>query len=220
MMILSYLSFDFPTLNLQDSVQKALTILSKSKKNALAVLDGKKFCGNIDETTLVKFNYPNAKLKDLKEEFSTWKMESEEDLLATIPVFEKSQLQLLAVVNENNQWQGYLEINQLYQEIFQTSFNTDKGGVIRIPFHIQRDSFGQIARIIEENKGLIVRSYLKAKDKSIPELVLQVQTNQFPVLIQSLERHGFMIEKAFMFGSQHAEADTQRFDLLMKYLNP
>jgi len=147
-------------------------------------------------------------------------MEVEEDLLASIPVFDKSGLALLSITNEDNRWQGYLNVETLQKELFSTGFNSDNGGIIRIPFHIQRDSFSQIARIIEEEKGLIVRSYLKTKEQSLPEMVIQVQCNKFTTLIQSLERHGFMVEKAFMFGRQTQEEEALRFDLLMKYLNP
>ncbi|MHA8051540.1 hypothetical protein V7S79_10515 [Aquirufa sp. ROCK-SH2] len=220
MMILSYLSFDFPTLNLQDTVQKALNTLNKSKKTALAVVDNKIFIGNIDQSILLQSGSPEIRLKDIQSTFSSWKMETEEDLLASIPVFDKSGYDLLAVTDEKNQWQGYLTWDTLQKELFATGFNSDQGGVIRLPFHIQRDSFSQIARIIEEEKGLIVRSYLKTKEQSIPEMVIQVQCNQFATLIQSLERHGFMVEKAFMFGRQTQEVEAQRFDLLMKYLNP
>lgn len=220
MMILSYLSFDFPTLNLNDTVQKALSTLNKTKKQSLAVLDGKIFVGNIDQNTLLQSSSPNSKLIDIQSEFSDWKMETEEDLLASIPVFDKSGLQLLAITNEDNKWQGYLTWETLQKELFTTGFNTDNGGIIRIPFHIQRDSFSQIARIIEEEKGLIVRSYLKTKAQALPEMILQVQCNKFATLIHSLERHGFMVEKAFMFGRQTQEEEAQRFDLLMKYLNP
>jgi len=220
MMILSYLSFDFPVLNLQDTVQKAINTLNKSKQQSLAVLDGKIFVGNIDQNTLLKAASPNIKLIDLQPEFSLWKMEVEEDLLASIPVFDKSGLALLSITNEDNRWQGYLNVETLQKELFSTGFNSDNGGIIRIPFHIQRDSFSQIARIIEEEKGLIVRSYLKTKEQSLPEMVIQVQCNKFTTLIQSLERHGFMVEKAFMFGRQTQEEEALRFDLLMKYLNP
>ncbi|MHA8065713.1 hypothetical protein V7S76_03420 [Aquirufa sp. ROCK2-A2] len=220
MMILSFLSFDYPTLNLQDSLQKALNTLHKSKKIALAVLDGKNFIGNIDKDTLQKFPFPEMKLLELKSELSNWKMESEEDLLASIPVFDQSKYDLLAITDEQQKWLGYLELSTLQNELFCTGFNSDNGGVIKIPFHVQRDNFSQIARIIEEEKGLIVRSYLKTKDKSYPELVIQVECSQFSTLIQSLERHGFLVEKAFRFGTQQPEGESKRFDLLMKYLNP
>lgn len=220
MMILSYLSFDYPTLSLQDTVQKALHTLNKSKQSSLAVIDGKLFVGNIDQNSLQKMSSPQIKLAEIQSEFSHWKMETEEDLLASIPIFDKSCLQLLAITNEDNKWQGYLSLETLQKELFSTGFNNDNGGIIRIPFHIQRDSFSQIARIIEEEKGLIVRSYLKTKDQALPEMIIQVQCDRFATLIQSLERHGFIVEKAFMFGRQTQEEEAQRFDLLMKYLNP
>lgn len=45
MLVLSYLSFDYPTLSLQDSLQKALKVIEAHKVPALSVLDGKKWVG-------------------------------------------------------------------------------------------------------------------------------------------------------------------------------
>jgi CBS domain-containing protein len=220
MMILSYLTFDYPHLSPQDSVQKALNTLNRFKKKALPVVKDKLFLGNIDLDILGKCQTPEIQLKDLVNELSDWKMESEEDLLASIPIFDRSNYDLLAVVDDDQKWLGYLDLGTLHKELFQTGFNSENGGIIRIPFHAQRDKFSQIVRIIEEEKGLVVRSYLKEKGDQYPELVIQVESNQFAAMIQSLERHGFMVEKAFRFGIQKQEGESARFDLLMKYLNP
>jgi hypothetical protein len=53
----------------------------------------------------------------------------------------------------------------------------------------------------------------------LPELIIQIQTDQFSAIMQSLERHSIHIEKAFHFGKNEI-VDTARFDLLLKYLNP
>jgi hypothetical protein len=53
----------------------------------------------------------------------------------------------------------------------------------------------------------------------LPELVVQIQTEQFSGIIQGLERHGVIINKAYVFG-KHEAADNERFDLFMKFLNP
>jgi hypothetical protein len=129
---------------------------------------------------------------------------------------------MLPVVNEEGNWQGYLTWESVAKTTFFTGFNAGNGGIIRILFHSQRDSLSSIARIIEENKGTITRTYLTKMDRpeyNSPELIIQVQTEQFPTLIKSLERHDVQIEKAFMFGSTEF-VDQSRFDLLLKYLNP
>ncbi len=222
MLALAHLSYDFPTANLNDSVQKALKILHAQEMNAIAVLDGKKWIGNVSEDMLMNAPHPDGKISQFEGSWNPVLMEAEEDILASLPLFEESGFRLLPVVNEESTWQGYLAWESVAKTTFFTGFNAGNGGIIRILFHPQHDSLSSIARIIEENKGMITRSYMTKMDRpehSRPELILQVQTEQFPALIKSLERHDVQIEKAFMFGSTEF-VDQSRFDLLLKYLNP
>jgi hypothetical protein len=142
--------------------------------------------------------------------------------LASLPFFEDSGFWVIPVVDEQMKYQGYLPWQSVAKTLFYTGFNAQNGGIIRIVFHTQRDSMSVIAKIIEENKGLITRSYLTKStkvDHVWPELILQIQTDQFSAIVKSLERHEVHIEKAFMFGDQE-EVDQSRFELLLKYLNP
>jgi predicted transcriptional regulator len=222
MLALTYLSYDFPTLSLQDSIQKGLKILHQSKQTNLAVLDGKQFMGNITERLLMQCPHPDGKISQSVTDLAHYSLESEEDVLASLPWFEASGFSLLPVTDEDGKYLGYLASTEVAKLLINNGFNSAQGGIMYIPFHSQRDSFSLIARLIEENNGLITRSFLIQNPKDamgLPELVIQVQTDQFGAIIQSLERHSIHIEKAFHFGKNET-VDTARFDLLLKYLNP
>lgn len=221
-MALAFLSFDLPTISIQDSVQKSLKIMHSNNMNVISVLDKKQWIGNITEEMLMKAMHPDGKIDQFQQELNQVKIETEEDILASLPFFEESGFWIIPVVDEQMKYQGYLPWQSVAKTLFYTGFNAQNGGIIRIVFHTQRDSMSVIAKIIEENKGLITRSYLTKSTKEDhvwPELILQIQTDQFSTIVKSLERHEIHIEKAFMFGNQE-EVDQSRFDLLLKYLNP
>jgi len=222
MMALAFLSFDLPTISIQDSVQKSLKIMHSNNMNVISVLDKKLWIGNITEEMLMKATHPDGKIDQFLQELNQVKIETEEDILASLPFFEESGFWVIPVVDEQMKYQGYLPWQSVAKTLFYTGFNAQNGGIIRIVFHTQRDSMSVIAKIIEENKGLITRSYLTKSTKEDhvwPELILQIQTDQFSAIVKSLERHEVHVEKAFMFGDQE-EVDQSRFDLLLKYLNP
>lgn len=222
MIALAFLSYDLPSVSLQDTVQKSLKIMRLNAMNIISVVVNKKWLGNVSEEMLVKTNHIDGKIDQFIGEFNQIKIESEEDILASLPFFEESGFWHLPVVDEQMNFQGYLPWQSVAKTLFYTGFNAQNGGIIRVLFHTQRDSVGIIAKIIEENKGLITRSYLtkSSEEGSLwAELILQIQTDQFSVIVKNLERHEIRIEKAFMFGAQD-EVDQSRFDLLLKYLNP
>jgi acetoin utilization protein AcuB len=222
MLALTYLSYDFATLSLQDSIQKGLKMLHQSKQQNLAVLDGKKYVGNVTERMLLQCPHPDGKINQLLDDLTEYSLESEEDVLASLPWFEASGFSILPVTDEDGKFLGYLSSNSVAHLLLNNGFNSAKGGILYIPFHSQRDSFSLIARLIEENNGLITRSLMIQNPKDemgLPELIIQIQTDQFSAIMQSLERHSIHIEKAFHFGKNEI-VDTARFDLLIKYLNP
>lgn len=208
MLTLAYLSYDFPVLKLTDSIQKAMKAFHSHELTNIAVLDGKKYVGNITEELVTSSTHPDGKLSALTSFFKDYSLEADEDLFASLPLFEKSQFKLIPVVNDAQEWQGYISLNTVGEAIALNGFNGQDGGVIYIPFHIQHDSFSLIARIIEENRGLITRSCMLRNSKDalgLPELMVQIQTEQFSGIIQGLERHGVIINKAYMFGKREAD---------------
>jgi acetoin utilization protein AcuB len=213
MLMLSHLNYELPVLRLTDSVAKALKTLRIQGVNALAVVENKDFIGLVSSEVLSQALSPEQSLSDLRTHFSTFRMEEEEDVLASLPWFDEPSLDLIAITNTDGLFRGYLTKNSLGNLLLNSGVENKNGGIIRIPFQASRDSLSTIIRIIEEENGFVVRSFFQE-----PNVVLQVQTETFGKLISNLERHGIFIEKAFVFGEQ-LEVDQDRFDHLMRFID-
>ena len=213
MLMLSHLRFDLPVLRLTDSVSKALKTLRAQGVNALAVVENKVFIGLVSSDNLSQAISPEQSLADLRNHFSTFRMEEEEDVLASLPWFDEPTLDVIAITNGEGYFRGYLTKNEVGNLLLNSGLENKNGGIIRIPFQASRDSLSTIIRIIEEENGFVVRSFFQE-----PNVVLQVQTEAFGKIISNLERHGIFIEKAFVFGEQ-LEIDQDRFDHLMRFID-
>ena len=213
MLMLSHLNYDLPVLRLTDSVAKALKTLRTQGVNALAVVENKDFIGLVSSEILSQALSPEQSLTDLRTHFSTFRMEEEEDVLASLPWFDEPNLDVIAITNAEGLFRGYLTKNEVGNLLLNSGVENKNGGIIRIPFQASRDSLSTIIRIIEEENGFVVRSFFQE-----PNVVLQVQTETFGKIISNLERHGIFIEKAFVFGEQ-LEVDQDRFDHLMRFID-
>jgi hypothetical protein len=213
MLMLSHLNYDLPVLRMTDSVAKSLKTLRIQGVNALAVVENKDFIGLVSSEVLSQALSPEQSLSDLRTHFSTFRMEEEEDVLASLPWFIEPRLDLIAITNAEGLFRGYLTKNAVGNLLLNSGVENKNGGIIRIPFQASRDSLSTIIRIIEEENGFVVRSFFQE-----PNVVLQVQTETFGKLISNLERHGIFIEKAFVFGEQ-LEVDQDRFDHLMRFID-
>ena len=213
MLILSHLTYDLPVLRMSDSVAKALKTLRLQGVNSLAVVENKVYLGSVSARTLEQALSPEQTLSDLQEHFSSFRMEEEEDVLASLPWFEDATQDIIAITNSDQLFRGYLTKASVGNILLKSGVEQRNGGVIQIPFQASRDSLSSIIRIIEEENGFVVRSFFQE-----PNVVIQVQTETFGKIMSNLERHGVFIEKAFVFGEQ-LEVDQDRFDHLMRFIN-
>ena len=211
--MLSHLNYDLPVLRLTDSVAKALKTLRTQGVNTLAVVENKNFIGLVSSEILSQALSSEQSLADLRTHFSTFRMEEEEDVLASLPWFDEPTLDVIAITNGEGSFRGYLTKNEVGNLLLNSGLENKNGGIIRIPFQASRDSLSTIVRIIEEENGFVVRIFFQE-----PNVVLQVQTETFGKIISNLERHGIFIEKAFVFGEQ-LEVDQDRFDHLMRFID-
>ena len=140
-------------------------------------------------------------------------MEEEEDVLASLPWLDESGVDVIAITNADGFFRGYLTKSAVGNILLNSGVENKNGGIIRIPFQASRDSLSTIIRIIEEENGLVIRTFFQE-----PLVVVQVQTETFGRIISNLERHGIFIEKAFVFGEQ-IEVDQDRFDHLMRFID-
>lgn len=217
-MILSQIADQYPILKPQETLSRANKLFEQQQFNLLAVVEKNIFIAIITPKDL-KNHFPEQKIAELIPELAKDAVLAENDLLSTIPLFEKYNSKILPVIDDQNRFIGYIEFESLGKEMIQSDFNQEEGGIIKIQFHKQRDSLSQIIRIMEENKALVIKSYIKDRqeENSLPSLVLQVKTEQLGNLVQHLERHGYFVEQSFqLIGSENF--DHSRYDSLMKYL--
>ena len=217
-MILSQIADQYPILKPQETLSRANKLFEQQQFNLLAIVEKNIFIAIITPKDL-KNHFPEQKIAELIPELAKDAVLAENDLLSTIPLFEKYNSKILPVIEDQNRFIGYIEFESLGKEMIQSDFNQEEGGIIKIQFHKQRDSLSQIIRIMEENKALVIKSYIKDRqeENSLPSLVLQVKTEQLGNLVQHLERHGYFVEQSFqLIGSENF--DHSRYDSLMKYL--
>jgi hypothetical protein len=198
---------------MHDSVAKALKTIRNQAVFALAVVENKHYIGLVSEEVLSQALSPEQSLSDLKEHFSDFRMEDEEDVLASLPWFDEPNTDLIAITNSEQVFRGYLTKSTVGNLLLSSGLENKNGGIIRIPFQASRDNLNTIIRIIEEENGFVVRTFFQE-----PNVLIQVQTENFGKIITNLERHGIFIEKAFVFGEQ-LEVDQDRFDHLMRFID-
>jgi hypothetical protein len=94
------------------------------------------------------------------------------------------------------------------------------GGIIVLEM-IERDySLSQIAQIVESNNVKVLSMYISSpSDSTRLEVTLKVNTTDLLALIRTFERYNYEVKTWVTTNDSIDRFYSERFDLLMKYLN-
>jgi len=94
------------------------------------------------------------------------------------------------------------------------------GGIIVLEL-IERDySLSQIAQIVESNNVKILSMYITSPSESTKlEVTLKVNTGDLVSIIRTFERYNYEVKTWVSTDDSMDRFYSERFDLLMKYLN-
>jgi len=138
--------------------------------------------------------------------------------LDVLEVFAKNHTNLVPVLDENNTYVGYYEIEDIIKFFHETPFLKEQGGIIVIKKGILDYSMSQVAQIVESNNGKILGFFISDADAQTVEITVKISLGAMNEIIQTFRRYNYEII------SEHQEdnyinALKERSDYLDKYLN-
>jgi hypothetical protein len=94
------------------------------------------------------------------------------------------------------------------------------GGIIVIELTERDYSLTQIAQIIESNNIKVLSMYITSPPDSVRlEVTLKVNTGELSSVLRTFERYSYDVKTWVTSSDSMDRFYTERFDLLMKYLN-
>jgi Mg/Co/Ni transporter MgtE len=138
--------------------------------------------------------------------------------LDVLEAFAKKDSNIMPVLDEQNNYLGYYELNDIISLFGDTPFFSEPGGIIVIEKGYNDYSFSEVCQIVESNHGKLLGAFVSRIENDVVQLTLKVGSAGLNDIIQSLRRYSYNII------SGHEE-DTflknlkERSDYLDKYLN-
>ncbi len=138
--------------------------------------------------------------------------------MEALNAFSLHETNLLPVLNKQNQYVGYVELESILHHLTDSPFLADAGNIITLEKPFKDYSFSEICQIVETNGSKVLGCFLSGLDNDLALITVKVSATSFNALLQSFRRYGYRII------SQHQEDSFQtnleeRRDYLEKYLN-
>jgi acetoin utilization protein AcuB len=209
-----------PSLKTSDTGQTALNLMEIFRISHLPIVNNQDFLGLISDTDIYDMNQPDEAIGNHELTLLKPYVTADQHLYEVIGLAARLKLTVIPVLDENNHFKGVVTINDLIKNIAQLSSMDQPGGIIVIEM-VERDySLSQIAQIVEGNNIRVLSMYTKSPaDSTKLEVTLKVNTIDLISLIRTFERYNYEVKTWVTTDDSIERFYSERFDLLMKYLN-
>ncbi|MBE0391695.1 MULTISPECIES: CBS domain-containing protein [unclassified Flavobacterium] len=215
--ITNYITTDFKAIDSQDSIATVKDFFDEVNISHFPVVEEGVFIGNLSAEDIETFD-ENKKIIDYKYTLESFFTRTDSVWLEVLEVFAKNHANLIPVLDENNNYIGYYEIDDIMTFFHQTTFLKEPGRIIKVKKGIIDYSMSQITQIVESNNGKLLGLFISESDAATIEVTLKISMGAINEIIQTFRRYNYEIT------SEHHEDDyinnlKERSDYLDRYLN-
>ena len=209
-----------PSLKTSDLGQTALNWMEIFKVSHLPIVNNQDFLGLISDADIYDMNKPEEPIGNHTLTLFKPYVDGEQHIFEVIGLASRLKLSIVPVLDSNNHFKGVITISDLIKHIAGLSSMDQPGGIIVLEL-INRDySLSQIAQIVEGNNVKVLSMYITSPPESTKlEVTLKVNTSDLASVIRTFERYNYEVKTWVSNNDSMDRFYSERFDILMKYLN-
>ena len=209
-----------PSLKTSDPGQTALNWMEIFRISHLPIVNNQDFLGLISDTDIYDMNRPEEPIGNHDLKLFKPYVDADQHIFEVIGLASRLKLSVVPVLDSNNHFKGVITTGDLIRHIAGLSSMDQPGGIIVLEL-IERDySLSQIAQIVESNNVKVLSMYITSPPGSTKlEVTLKVNTVDLASIIRTFERYSYEVKTWVTNNDSMDRFYSERFDLLMKYLN-
>ena len=209
-----------PSLKTSDLGQTALNWMEIFRVSHLPIVNNQDFLGLISDADIYDMNQPEEPIGNHALTLFKPYVDGEQHIFEVIGLASRLKLSVIPVLDSNSHFKGVITINDLIRYLAGLSSMDQPGGIIVLEL-IERDySLSQIAQIVESNNVKVLSMYITSPPESTKlEVTLKVNTGDLVSVIKTFERYNYEVKTWVTDNDSMDRFYSERFDLLMKYLN-
>ncbi len=132
--------------------------------------------------------------------------------------FAVNSTNIMPVLDEQNEYLGYYEINDVISLFSESPFFSEAGGILVVEKGINDYSFSEISQIVESNDGKLLGAFVSKMNTDLVHVTLKIGNTGLNEIIQTFRRYSYNIVSGHEEDG-YIESLKERSDYLKKYLN-
>lgn len=209
---------DIKPLNSNSSISDLQSLFSQLTFSHIPIQDDQKtYLGSFSEND-AHCSESDKTLNDYKYAFEDFFVRDTTLWLDVLEAFAINSANIMPVLNEQNVYLGYYELNDVISLFNESPFFSERGGVVVIEKGINDYSFSEISQIVESNGGKLLGAFISKLKNDVAQITLKIGGTELNDIIQTFRRYSYNIVSGHEEDS-YIESLKERSDYLNKYLN-
>jgi Mg/Co/Ni transporter MgtE len=215
--ITEYITNDFKAIDSQETIAVVQAFFNDLHFSHFPIIEEGIYIGSIASDDIETFD-SDKKVNDYRFTLEGFYTRTNTIWLDVLEIFAKNHTNLVPVLDENNIYVGYYEIEDIMKFFHETPFLKEPGGIIVVKKGILDYSMSQITQIVESNNGKLLGLFISEADVESIQVTMKISSGATNEIIQTFRRYNYEII------SEHQEDNyinnlKERSDYLDKYLN-
>lgn len=212
-----HLNSSLPVFTPETSLVEVLSFFKSTTYTHIAVAEGERFLGMLPEHDL-RLDSLEGLVDDLRTQLEFFTCYERTIWLEVLEVFAKNDSNLVAVLNENQQVIGYYTLEDTMNQLVETPFLNEPGGIIVVAKGIKDYSMSEVSQIVESNNSRVLGAFITNLENDLVQVTLKVSGDNFNEILQTFRRYGYQIDLDTK-DDLYLEELKERSAYLSKFLN-
>jgi acetoin utilization protein AcuB len=219
MLTVELINQNIPRLHLQDTVGKALQLISDYKLTHLPVVADDKLLGLLSEEDLLDAEDDKMLVELLQDSFINAYTADNVHFLTAVNVATQFETSVVPVVAEDRELLGVITTTDLLKAMGNFAGANEIGGIIMLEMERSQFAISEISRLVESNDANILHlNTMVHPETGLLTVTLHLNKKEIAAIIATFERYDYDV--IYFFGDENYENEIHsNYRHLMTYLD-
>jgi CBS domain-containing protein len=209
-----------PAVKTSDTGQTALNWMEIFRVSHLPIVNEHDYLGLISDSDIYDLNQPEEAIGNHSLSLPRPYVTINKHIYEVLALAARHKLTVVPVLDEENHFRGVITYNEIISGIASFSSVDQPGGLIVLKVLSHDYSMSRISQIVESNDARILSMYITSNpDSTSLEITLKVNTTDLTSIIKTFERYSYEVTTWVTDNDELDRFYTDRYNLLMRYLN-
>jgi hypothetical protein len=138
--------------------------------------------------------------------------------LTVLEKFAENDTNIMPVLDPDNKYLGYYQLNDIISMFNHTPFFSEPGGVILVEKNNIDFSFSELSQIIESNNAKMLGAFISKTDGELTQITIKIGESSLTPFFQDFRRYGYTVVSSHE-DDGFLQTLIERSDYLNNYLN-